>query len=670
MRHRREEFGLRAGGVVGLDLGAAEHLLGFDARGDVGFDRDEILELAGLVADGLDFEAEVVFAAGLGVVDDVGGETLPLGHGEADAFDDGGVGVGPVHEVGGRFADDLVERVFHDAGEALVDPFDGAVGGGDEDGVVGLGGDEGELAGFGLRLAEGLLGFAAGGDVLNGADDAGGAAGGGGGDGFGACVNPAVFAALGADAVFGLDERGDAAELGFDAPAVERKVVGVDEGLPSFDGGGHAAVIVAEHGPEAGTVVDVTGGDVPLEDADLGGIEREAETFVGDLEAGFDAAAFLVFGLEFEVGEFGGALAGAGAAGEVDAEAEEQRDAEAGAEGELGEETAFLFQRRGRGCKGKSDTAVEDGVGAFDGEAGVGAFVGNFGGAEDGFGADADVDDVVGAEFVIVDEAGEELAVDVFAGDEAGGLAGARDGRVDGDTFAVDADIDGAGDVGRAVVAGAVDRLSAGGILRVVEGGGRGFLLGREGPDGAEVGVDDGDRDAADVAGRVVPAFAGVGFPDGLGVGGDAGPDAGETLDGGGLGGELVLNGVGERLHRRLGLGGEDGDFAFAQTDPENDRERKTADDGGHRRPRGRAALGLHGVAPREEKEGDADDEEGGGADGGGGGVGAPAIDGGETGGVAEEGGEPGGRGDRADDGLGEKPGARSTRERAPGEHE
>jgi hypothetical protein len=59
-------------------------------------------------------------------------------------------------------AHDLVELVFHHAGEALVDPLDAAVGRTDEHGVVGLGGDEGEFAGLGLAGAQGLLGFAAG----------------------------------------------------------------------------------------------------------------------------------------------------------------------------------------------------------------------------------------------------------------------------------------------------------------------------------------------------------------------------------------------------------------------------------------------------------------------------------------------------------------------------
>ena len=86
----------------------------------------------------------------------------------------------------------------------------------------------------------------------------------------------------------------------------------------------------------------MAGGDGPFEDADLGGFEGEAEAFVGDLEAGFDAAAFLVFGEKFFVGEFGGALAGAGAAGEVKGDAEEDRDAEAGEEGEFGKEAAVL----------------------------------------------------------------------------------------------------------------------------------------------------------------------------------------------------------------------------------------------------------------------------------------------------------------------------------------
>ena len=685
VRHRGEELALGAGGFVGLGLGAAELGLGFDAGGDVGLDGDEVFDVAAGAADGLDFEVEVVFAAGLGVVDDVGADALAARHGAADAGDGADAGVGADHEVGGIFPDDLVEGIFHDAAERLVGPLDAAVGGADEDGVVGFGGDEGEFAGFGLGFAEREFGFAAGGDVLDGADDAGGAAVGAGGDGFGAGVDPAPVAAAGADAILGLDEGGDAVELGFGAAAVERQVVGVDERLPGFDGGRHAAVFVAEHGPEAGAVVDVAGGDGPFEDADLGGIEGEAEAFVGDFEAGFDAAAFLVFGEEFFVGEFGGALAGAGAAREVEGDAEKDRDAEAGEQGEFGEEAAVLGEGGvGRG-EAEAHAAAGDDDGFVDGEFVVaGAVVGEA--AVDDLVVDRDGDVVVDAEVIRerLHRVLEHQVVDVFGADVAQKPVVADHRGVDDDAvgqgafFRVD-DLGGGGDDRGAGVefAGFLEGVTAFGHADVFETDG-GFVADqRVDPLGAQRGGDEGDFDAAEIAGDGQLA-GGVGVPDGVvGLVGALVPGggAGEAFDLHGLLVEVAADLEAELGDRLLGALAEDQMFAVAEADPENDGEGETADDGRHGGPRGRTALGADALTPSEDDEGETEDEEADGGDGRGGGGAAPVVDGGQFGDVAEQSGKARGEQDGAGDGFGKEAGGGATVDGAPregeaGEHE
>ena len=76
VRDGGEKFALGARGGVGLGFGAAEGLLRLDARSDVSFDGDEVFQLALFVAHRLEFELQVVFAAGFGVIDDVGGKTF------------------------------------------------------------------------------------------------------------------------------------------------------------------------------------------------------------------------------------------------------------------------------------------------------------------------------------------------------------------------------------------------------------------------------------------------------------------------------------------------------------------------------------------------------------------------------------------------------------------
>jgi len=121
--------------------------------GDVGQNRDERLEGPVGVLDRLDLQMEVIFAAGLGVVDDIGADALAAGHSGAHADDGAGIGFRADHEVGGVFAEHVVQGVFHDAAEGVVDPLDAAVGRADDDRVIGLRGDEGEFAGLGLAGA-------------------------------------------------------------------------------------------------------------------------------------------------------------------------------------------------------------------------------------------------------------------------------------------------------------------------------------------------------------------------------------------------------------------------------------------------------------------------------------------------------------------------------------
>jgi hypothetical protein len=682
VRHGGEELALGAGGFVGLVLGAAELGLGLDAGGDVGLDGDKILDFPGGAADGLDFEVEVVFAAGLGVVDDVGADAEAARHGGADTDQGADIGLGADEEVGGVFADDFFEAVFHDAAEGFVGPLDAAVGGADEDGVVGLGGDEREFAGFGLGFAEGELGFAAGGDVLHRADDAGGAAIGAGGDGLGAGVDPAPIAAAGAHAILGLDEGGDAVELGFGAAAVERQIVVMDERLPGLDGGGHAAVFVAEHGPEAGAVVDVAGGDGPFEDTDLRGIEGEAEAFVGNFETGFDAAAFFVFGKKFFIGELGGALAGAGAAGEVERDAEENRDAEAGEEGELGEEAAVLIEGIVGRREAEADAEAGDGDGAVDGHLVVARGVG-----------DVLVEDVLAAEgdgdVVIAGEGGgeggdrglEHHSVDVFGAGIADEAVAAEDRGVDDEAVFFDGflgveHLQRRGEDGGAVVGAAGDLEGVAALLdgAVFEADGGFVARKRMDPTGAERGVDEGDFDAAEFIGDG-HGGGGIGLEDGADGVGIFAPLAGETFDLGGLRIEGIADLETELGERRMGALAEDGALAIAETDPEDDGERQTADDRGHRGPRRRAAFGPDTGAPREDDERTAHEEQTRGGDRRRGGGGAPVVNGREIGDVAEERGETGGGEDGAGDGFGEEAGfdraiEGAPSERKPGEHE
>ncbi|OQB96627.1 MAG: hypothetical protein BWX86_00663 [Verrucomicrobia bacterium ADurb.Bin122] len=170
--HGGEELALGARSLVGLGFGEAECLFGLDAGGDVGPDSDEGRDGAGLVADWLDVEGEVVGTAGFAVEHDVGAAAAAVCECGAQAGDGLAGGVGASEQVGGAVAGDLLRGVAHRAGEALVDPLGAAVGGEDDDKVVGARGDEGEFTRGGLAGARGFFGGAPGGDVLECADDA------------------------------------------------------------------------------------------------------------------------------------------------------------------------------------------------------------------------------------------------------------------------------------------------------------------------------------------------------------------------------------------------------------------------------------------------------------------------------------------------------------------
>ena len=196
-------------------------------------------------------------------------------------------------------------------------------------------------------------------------------------------------------------------------------------------------------------------------------------------------------------------------------------------------------------------------------------------------------------------------------------------------------------------------------------------------PLGAQGGGNEGDFDAAEIAGDGQLA-GGVGVPDGVvGLIGAfvPGGGAGEAFDLDGLLVEAAADLEAELGDRLLGALAEDQMFAVAEADPENHGEGEAADDGRHGSPGGWAALGAEAGAPGEDNEGEAEGEEAEGGDGWGGGGAAPVVDGGQFGDVAEQSGKAGGGQDGAGDGFGEEARGGGAVEGAPreceaGEHE
>jgi hypothetical protein len=112
--------------------------------GDIGLNGDEALEASVGGEERVDGEGDPVGDAGFRVVEDLLVAGLARFQLFADLGDGVGVGVSSLEDLSGLFADDLGEGVAGEANEAWVDILDQTRGVGDDDGVVGAVGDEGE----------------------------------------------------------------------------------------------------------------------------------------------------------------------------------------------------------------------------------------------------------------------------------------------------------------------------------------------------------------------------------------------------------------------------------------------------------------------------------------------------------------------------------------------
>src|SRR5690606_25053004 len=577
--------------------------------------------------------------AGAGAVGDVADEAAAAGDGVEDEFAGGEGGVGAGDEVHEGEAAHGLEGVAEDAGEGFVDPLDVAVGGGDDDEVVGAAGDEGEFAGGGLAGAKGGLGGFAFGDVLEGADDAGGCAVVVPGDGAGAGVDPAPVVVGAAEAVFGGYEGFFAAFDLLDGGAVGGEVVGVDAFGPFVNGGDGRVVGEAEEGPEAGVDVEFGAAGGPFEDADLGGVEGEAEALVGEFEAFLDAAAFLVFFDELAVGAFGGVHAVEGGAGEVDAEAEEEGDAEAGAEGELGEVAAGVADVAFGGGEFDAQAAVVDVEDGGERVAGGGAVVVG-GGAVEGRAGDGEGEVVAVGDAEVAVDGFEEARVVVTGGGVTGEDAALIDGGVDDEAGLAGGVARAAGDDGAVGFGGPAHGVLAdgvGGLVKAEQG-----LVAGAGvePEGFAGGGNPDDVARAD---GVAEQGDGVGFLDDGGDGVELAPAAGEAFDGGELAVKFKVDGGGVAVEGVLGGGEEVELFSVAQADPDDEGGGDGGEGDGQGEPGGDAGVVVAVAAPGAQQERAAEEVEQDGAADGEAAGGAPGVDGGEVEQVAEQAGGAGG---------------------------
>ncbi len=456
-------------------------------------------------------------------------------------------------------------------------------------------------------------------------------------------------------------------------------------------------MLVAQHGPKARAVVNVARGDTPLEDADLRGIEREAEALVGDLQPGFDAAALLVFREQFLVGELGGALAGAGAAREVHAEAEEDGDAEAGGEGELGEVAAVARKEDRGGSKADADTPVRDGELLLDRQGSVERAVVRREG-EDAVVGDGD-DDIVALDLLhLARHVAEENRVAVLGGDITHKLSDLVERRVEHEA-AIERAL--ARHVhrdrrreGRAAVGG-IDRQPARALLRRGAGGTRCCAAGSIGravvevdrafvlvvripPRVADGEIEESEGETAGLGGillreklerigipaRILPAGGGTG------QGGIRLPFAHETVHLEGLPLEDAADFDREGFDDALGRAPGVAVLLAAETDKQRDGDGHAADDRRHGRPGGRVAGKLGAFPPGQEHESQAKQGERDRRKRRGGGGRTPHVNRGEVRRVAEQGRETGGGDDRADHGLGKNAAARTPPGAAPHQHE
>ena len=194
----------------------AEGGLGFDANRDVRENGDEGFHLTPLVANRLDFQMQMVFPAGLGVVDDVGTDPDAARHGGPNVANGAAIGIGTGKERLGTLAFDFLEIELHHPSEALVDPLDQAERRGDDHQIVCSRGHEGQFASGRLRFFQRLFGQLPVGDILQGSDDTERGPAGSSGHRFGAGVDPTPFAVTRSKSVFRGDERFVSGNLFFD----------------------------------------------------------------------------------------------------------------------------------------------------------------------------------------------------------------------------------------------------------------------------------------------------------------------------------------------------------------------------------------------------------------------------------------------------------------------
>ena len=432
--------------------------------------------------------------------------------------------------------------------------------------------------------AQGLVGPFAGVDVLNGAEDAPRAFRRAERDAFGPEGDPDPFAAVVEDAVFDLDEGGFAAEVGLNDLAHERLVVRVQQIEPGRAGGGHVAGIVADEVPDTRRAEQVVGLEVPLIDADLGGIEGEIEAFVGGLEAGLDPAALLVFRAQLLAGVFGGALATTGGLGQIDHEAEQGAQAQAGEERQLGQVLPVGIKIAGAGREGVGEVLSGQAIGNSLAQALINVldrghgrvnleFAGRHGrggGLGDGDGElitsrkiEPPVDDV------------EKLVIVEFPHNEAGETGLAHHGGIHRKRRGLQGRLEWGGDGRAAGLTGGGDGGAADGIYRVVVKGRVLIAPMRPIPACVQPGID--PHDGA-IALEIAQIFGGVRLPLLLRGAGGLGPEPGHARQTADMGFGLAVE------ERRDVVAGEQGgavgvaQLALPQGDPESDCQGRPVD--------------------------------------------------------------------------------------------
>ena len=145
---RGQEFTFQSAVFLGLRFCDLEGALRVLASGDIRFDGDEIGNLMVCIANRLNLDLNPMRDVRFVVVENLyleGVALIELFSHELDRF---GVRLFSLEQGAGLFALDLIEGVSCLFGEPLVHPFGEAGGIGDDDGVVRLGGDEGQFLGF------------------------------------------------------------------------------------------------------------------------------------------------------------------------------------------------------------------------------------------------------------------------------------------------------------------------------------------------------------------------------------------------------------------------------------------------------------------------------------------------------------------------------------------